>query len=54
MFGFVDLDTVGIDLFDMQEVPNDEMILAKHVLVVMVRWMASNQKADLVYLPKWE
>ena len=37
MFGFVDLDTVGIDLFDMQEVPNDEMILAKHVLVFMVR-----------------
>ena len=37
MFGFVYLDKVGIDLFDVQEVPNDETVLAKYVLVVMVR-----------------
>ena len=33
----MDLDKVGIDLFDMQEVSSDEKVLAKYVLVVIVR-----------------
>ena len=48
LIGFVDLDKVGNDLMNIQEVLKDEeKVLAKYVLVVMVRGVASNLKFPL-------
>ena len=48
LVGFVDLDKVGNDLLNIEEVLKDkEKELAKYVLVVMVRGIASNLKFPL-------
>ena len=48
LIGFVDLNKVGNDLMNIQEVlKGEEKVLAKYVLVVMVRGVASNLKFPL-------
>ena len=45
LVGFIDLDKVGNDILNMQEiVKNEEKTLAKNVLVIMVRGVGSNLK----------